>query len=154
MTTVATEQDGLTREDIGLTREDISYLRRADEVYAQHRGEEWKSESPVGNVLVALKRGKRDDQFSQDVRVPIVVDGNGAPGNFANPVPRTIVRLLRAGDKVYLYWYPDAGTNEYCKDAGLHVDYLYLHVTRGKQQFEYLASVSVCPHNSARMCKS
>ena len=138
-----------------LTREDVSYLRRADSVYCMFRGEEWQAEAPdtLGNVLVALKRADYRDAFSSDVRVPIPVAGNGAPGNYSGHVPGTLVKLLRAGDTVSLYWYPDAGTNDYVRQAGLHVDYLYLDVMRGKTQYRYLADVSVCPDNSARMCK-
>lgn len=137
-----------------LTKEDVSYLRRADDLYARHDGDGEAYGSDGGNVIGAVKRAPWGDRFAQDVTVLIPVNGNGRQGNFTSlHSGESVIRSLRAGDAVSFYWYPDAGTNENARDAGLHVDYLYLDVTRGKRQSRYLVAVSVCPDNSVRMCK-
>jgi hypothetical protein len=129
----------------GLTKEDVSYLRRADDVYAINiEGQ---------NFLRVVKRGTFGDAFSEDKRVDLPVPGNGKHGYFTSAWEFPW-RTLRAGDRVRLYWYPDANTNELLRQVGLHADVLFLDVARGKQENRYVAGTSVCADNSARMCRS
>lgn len=146
--------DATLTETRTLTREDVSYLRRADDLFARHDGDGNDYQSAGGNMIGAVKRAPYGDQFAHDVTVLIPVGGNGRQGNFTSLYNvESVIRDLRAGDEISFYWYPDAGTNQYARDARLHVDYLYLDVTRGKRTRRHLAAVSVCPDNSARMCK-
>lgn len=137
-----------------LTKEDVTYLRRADDMFARHDGDGTDYLTDGGNMIGAVKRAPYGDRFAQDITVLIPVNGNGRQGFFTNlHSAESVLRTLRAGDAVSFYWYPDAGTNDYARGAGLHVDHLYLDVTRGARTVRHLASVSVCPENSARMCK-
>lgn len=130
----------------GLTREDVSYLRRANDVYVINiEGQ---------NFLRAVKRGDSRDAFSEDKRVDIPVDGNGAHGYFTNAMEFPW-HTLRAGDQVNLHWFPDACTNDLLREVGLHADAVYVDVRRGqKRPVRYLVDVTVCAENSARMCRS
>lgn len=130
----------------GLTREDVSYLRRASDVYAINiEGQ---------NFLRCVKRGDPRDAFSEDKRVDIPVDGNGAHGYFTRAWEFPW-HTLRAGHRVSLYWFPDAWTNRYLTEVGLHADALYVDVTRGKQRpVRYLVDVGICEDNTARMCRT
>ena len=136
----------------GLTKEHLSYLRRADDVYAIHRDGQ--------NYIGCVKRGTFGDEFSEDKRVLIPVAGNGGEGFYsgANWFPWQ-THPFREGDRLSLHWYPDAGTNDYLRDAGLHADKLYLDITRptsnGRaKSWRYLVDTAVCPDNTARMCRT
>ena len=135
-----------TEQTVGaLSAEDVSYLRRADDVYAINVG--------GANYLRVTKRADYRDAFSQDRRVDIPVGGNGADGFFASAWEFPW-ETLRTGDVVSFYWYPDAHTSENLRAAGLHGDVLYVDITRGKRSARYVAGTSMCPDNSARMCRS
>lgn len=144
MSTTSTEPE----QAVGLTKEDVSYLRRADDVYAINIGGQ--------NYLRCVKRGNSSDAFDDDKRVDIAVDGNGAD-NWFTSAWQFPWRTLRVGDKVWLHWYPDAATNEYMREAGLHGDSLYVDITRGKGRSEqinrYLVANSCSADNTARMCR-
>lgn len=65
----------------------------------------------------------------------------------------SVLKSLKVGDELTFSFYPDCHTNGYVAAAGLHADALYLHVRRkGKRQTFELVS-SICPTNSARMCR-
>ncbi len=63
-----------------------------------------------------------------------------------------IIRTLRIGDVISFQFYPDAHSNQYVKNAGLHADVLYMNVKRGDKRFTWKLDCQVCPNNSARMC--
>lgn len=66
----------------------------------------------------------------------------------------SVLKTLRVGDEVSFRFYPDGHTNVYVARAGLHADLLYLDVRRdGRLVKSWEFDVSVCPDNSARMCK-
>jgi hypothetical protein len=66
----------------------------------------------------------------------------------------SILMTLRAGDEITFSFYPDAHSNQYVAKAGLHADALFLHVRRnGKRIASFEFETSVCPNNSARMCR-
>jgi hypothetical protein len=66
---------------------------------------------------------------------------------------KTIVRLLRAGDRVTLSWVAN-NNNGYVKEAGLYRDELRMRIDRDKSEpLVFLVEVSVCPDNSARMVR-
>lgn len=65
----------------------------------------------------------------------------------------SVLKTLKVGDELTFSFYPDCHSNGYVAAAGLHADCLYLHVRRnGKRQTWELIS-SICPTNSARMCR-
>ena len=66
---------------------------------------------------------------------------------------RTVVSLLRVGDELRLEFRTDEATNGYVKDAGLHADELWLRVDRNNKRLYFLIETSICPSNSARMCR-
>lgn len=143
MTTETTTTE--TTQPQPLTTEDISYLRRADDVVASHY--------EGRNVLRAIKRARWTDRFDSDKTVEIVVAGNGTDGYHAGTV-NFPWHTLRKGDIVSLVWRPDAGTNEYARRAGLHVDELHIDVQRGSRSARYMVETQVTPDNSARMCQT
>jgi hypothetical protein len=64
------------------------------------------------------------------------------------------LRSLHLGDEVTFSFYPDGHTNGYLAAAGLHGDLLYMYVRRnGKTVARWELQSSVCPSNSARMCR-
>lgn len=132
-------------ETKGLTKGDVSYLRRATDVYAINIEDR--------NYLRCVKRADYQDAFSEDKRVDIPVEGNGKHGWFCS-VWSFPWHTIRAGDQVRFEWYPDAGTSELLREVNLHMDELYVHITRGQKSARYLAEAIVCAENSARMCRS
>lgn len=65
-----------------------------------------------------------------------------------------ILKTLRADDEIMFSFYPDAHTNGYVAMGGLHADTLYLRVRRdGKTIADWELQTSICPSNSARMCR-
>lgn len=133
-----------TVNEVGLTKEGVSYLRRADDVYGINIDGQ--------NYLRVVKRAAFGDAFAEDRRVDIPVEGNGADGYFTSAWNFPWASL-RAGDRVRLYWWPDANRNEALKEVGLHADALFVDITRGKQTHRYVAATQVAPDNSARMCR-
>lgn len=66
----------------------------------------------------------------------------------------SILKTLRAGDELTFSFWPDAHSNQYVTEAGLHADALYLDARRdGKRIARWELDQSTCPDNSARMCK-
>lgn len=66
----------------------------------------------------------------------------------------SILDTLRAGDAISFMFYPDARSNGYLEDAGIHGDTLYLNVYRkGKHCARFELASSICKDNSARMCR-
>lgn len=64
-----------------------------------------------------------------------------------------VLKTLRVGDELTFSFWPDAHSNQYVKDAGLHADVLYLDVRRdGKRVARWEIGHSIGPDNSARMC--
>jgi hypothetical protein len=63
----------------------------------------------------------------------------------------TTLHSLKAGDKIYSYFYKDAGTNDLLKKNGLHCDRLYLNIYRGKKLYQYFIGDEISLNNSARM---
>lgn len=68
---------------------------------------------------------------------------------------RTIVSLLRVGDKLTLLWQRGAWTNESMKNATPQFfgDSLSLIVERGKATLQFHIDTSFCENNSARMVR-
>lgn len=127
-----------------LTKDDTRALREASDVYGINIDGQ--------NYLRTVKRFWGEPE-RDDIRIDIPVEGNGANGFFTSAWSFPW-QTLRAGDRVYLKWDPDAKTNENLRSVKMHADALFVQITRGKKTFEYLAAVSVCPDNSARMCRS
>lgn len=65
-----------------------------------------------------------------------------------------IVRTLRAGDEITFTFHPDHHTNGYVAAVGLHADSLFLRVRRdGSTVANWEIETTICPSNSARMCR-
>lgn len=66
----------------------------------------------------------------------------------------SVLKTLRVGDELRFRFYPDAHTTQYGEELGLHGDSLYLDVYRdGKRKACFELETSMCPDNSARMCR-
>lgn len=66
----------------------------------------------------------------------------------------SVLKTLRVGDELRFRFYPDAHTTQYGEELGLHGDVLYLDVYRdGKPHARWELESSMCPDNSARMCR-
>lgn len=153
-----------------LTKDDVRALRQANRLVV-HLSAQYHD----GDGLVRLVKDETDELKEKETVLPIpvreeqqyYVDGKvGIRGqnfahvslyqNFATTPPATsVLRSLRAGDKVSLAFNADAGTNTYVARAGLHADALWLYVARkgSKSHETYVLDESVCPENSARMCQ-
>jgi hypothetical protein len=153
-----------------LDRDDLKALRNADTVCFRYHDE-----------VATIECLKRDsDEFGakerrRDITVEgVVYNGYDADGGRARGAEmnygfamfhsakytenwRTIVGLLRADDTLRLEFRTDDATNGYVKDAGLHADELWLRIERGegphRKRLYFLLDASVCPDNSARMCR-
>jgi len=70
-----------------------------------------------------------------------------------------MLETLKEGDELTFSFYADAHSNGYIAKAGLHADVLNLLVRRplkdGKSRYyTWELNVSICPENSARMCRN
>lgn len=144
MSTVATD---------GLTRELIRDLRKADGFIAQRRH---------GVTEIRLMMGRWSEQQTElKVELEFSKDRTGECFAYIQSAQfheglRTALASLKPGETIWPDFRPDHGTNGYAKEAGLHVDELWLMVTPkdgnlARRRY-YLIDVSVCPDNSARMC--
>ena len=129
-----------------LTKEDISYLKRADDVYAINIDGQ--------NFLRVIKRADWRDRFSDDKRVDIAVDGNGASGFFCSAW-HFPWHTLRVGQTVRFDWFPGALMSDNLRAVGYVGDELSVDIgsASGKNSARYLVETYVGPDNSARMCK-
>lgn len=65
---------------------------------------------------------------------------------------RTVVELIRAGDRVRLDWVADNNSTTLVEHE-LHADELRLHIARGERKMIFHIATSVTPDNSARMIR-
>jgi hypothetical protein len=153
-----------------LTKFDVAAIRHADALSVH-----LSSRNPEGLVR-AVKRHQRTekDPYAQDVAhtidAAVVLDTmrgqeelkNGQAQFFASVGlyhsqhchASAVLRTLRAGDDISFRFYPDGHTNQYIAAAGLHGDLLKLQVRRnGKLIADWELTTSICPNNSARMCR-
>jgi hypothetical protein len=65
---------------------------------------------------------------------------------------RTMVDLLRAGDRLTLVWLA-GNNNQYLREAELFLDEVRLAVTRGERRLVFPVAHTVTPDNSARMIR-
>jgi hypothetical protein len=153
-----------------LTKLDIAALRRCDDICV-HLG----SRHPEGLVRAIKRKGYGNtDPFATDIEhivtAKVAIDTlrgrrameAGGVECFAMIgvyIPQhtgqsAILKTLRADDEITFRFYPDAHTNGYVAMGGLHADVLYLDVRRdGKTIARWQLAISICPANSARMCR-
>lgn len=153
-----------------LTKLDIAALRHADDLTVH-----LSAKTPDGLVrLIQRKRPDERNPFAQDVEHLLSVEVSMAThrgqealkaGNaqcFAmvglyrsqNTPAWCALRTLRADDEIEFQFHPDYHTNGYVAMAGLHADSLVLTVRRdGKTIAHWEIATSICPVNSARMCR-
>lgn len=151
-----------------LTKMDIAALRQADYIVA------WlNSHGVVGAKFEAVKRAEKTEKspFATDVRHEIAApirtvydyrdqDAQWACCESVDLYPgqacqaSSALATLRAGDAIALEFYPDGKSNDYVRAAGLHGDMFSLHVYRkGMKHATFVLRSSICPDNSARMCR-
>jgi hypothetical protein len=153
-----------------LTKTDIAALRKANDLTVH-----LSSKTPQGLVrAIKRKRTSEQDPFAQDVEHIVTAKvelhdfrgqeqlKNGSAQFFAmcgiyhGQVTHvsSVIKTLRAGDEITFRFWPDAHTNGYVAMSSLHADVLYLDVRRnGKRVASWELDVSICPSNSARMCR-
>jgi hypothetical protein len=161
----------------GLNAIDLAALRKADSVCFFHR--KAPDASGEASYIDAIKRAKVDarDPFSRDVshviacpyrlreyttgedKIPFnSVDWNGFESISSaqwSEEWKTIVSLLRVGDKLTLYWQRGAFSTESMSTASpkFYGDGLSLVVDRGERQLTFHVHTSICENNSARMIR-
>jgi hypothetical protein len=153
-----------------LTKLDIAAIRHADDMCVH-----LNARHPTGLVrLIQRRRITERDPFAQDKEhvLTATVELHGFRGKkeleaghaecfamagfYHNQYTSASLAMksLRVGDEVTFAFWPDAHTNGYVAAARLHADVLYMHVRRnGKTIARWQIESSVCPSNSARMCK-
>ncbi|MGY3615693.1 hypothetical protein [Bradyrhizobium sp. USDA 10063] len=152
-----------------LTKNDIAAIRAADDICI-HLG----SRHPKGLVRLIKRKGWNAKAFETDQEYVlenawVTMETTGGRDALERGVAEcfamagiyhgqrapvsSILKTLRAGDEITFSFYPDGHTNGYVAAAGLHADILYLHVRRNGKRQTWEFDVSVCPSNSARMCR-
>jgi hypothetical protein len=153
-----------------LTKTDIAALRKCDDICV-HLG----ARHPEGLVRAIKRKGYGNtDPFATDIEhivtAKVEIDTlrgrqaleTGGVECFAmigvyhsqHTGQSSILKTLRAEDELTFRFYPDAHTNGYVAMGGLHADVLYLDVRRdGKIIARWELDISICPSNSARMCR-
>ena len=152
-----------------LTKNDIAAFRAADDICI-HLGKQH------ANGLVRLIKRKAYDAKPFETDQEYVLEGvrvtmetalgqtaldSGAAECFASgaiyhdqgtPLSGAL-KTLRVGDDLTFSFYPDGHSNGYAAAAGLHADVLYLDVRRNGKRQRWTVATSICPANSARMCR-
>lgn len=153
-----------------LTREDIKALRTADDSVSFHT-------SPDGSLIVASKRATNAGAwYGERMKHEVNVDalwtdyskertGDGkSPFKYGfemisspmfSPSWRTIVSLLKVGDRLRFHWVVD-NNSENIEKVGYHVDYMQLVINRADAKAQTLTFnlfSRVGPDNSARMVR-
>lgn len=155
-----------------LTKADVAALRQCDTVSVHYSAID---PSVTGIVCTKRLERKETEPFADTERR--VTIGAGAPPvgvaycydrdftrarcfalvyNYPSQHDQTssVIATLRAGDSVAFEFYPDAGSNGYCAEAGLHIDRLYLRVRRnGKDHASWCLTSGCSLDNSSRMCR-
>lgn len=152
-----------------LTKTDIAAIRAADDICV-HLG----TANPQGKVRLIKRKPynakpfETDQEYVLENATVVMETGLGAralesgaaecfamAGIYHNQGSHvsSILKTLRAGDIVRFSFYPDCHSNGYVAAAGLHADCLYLHVTRNGKRQTWELTDSICPANSARMCR-
>lgn len=153
-----------------LTKIDLNALHKADDLVV-HLGGRW-----ADGLVRAIKRKDYNstDPFETDKEHVIesvevgcehfqARDAVEAGGQFCAHVSfyhnqqthaSAVVHTLRVGDEIKFSFYPDAHSNGYLAQHGLHGDVLYMVVRRkGKTVARWELAHSICANNSARMCR-
>lgn len=153
---------------MALTKTDIAAIRRASDICIHLGGSH-----PTGLVRLIKRKGYNAKPFETDQEYVLegvtvrmeTTQGTAALENGAQcfamagiyhsqrcPVS-SIMATLRAGDELTFSFYPDCHSNGYVAAANLHADVLYLHVIRNGKRNTWELIGSICPNNSARMCR-
>lgn len=148
-----------------LTKFDVAAIRKADAIVVHL--------SSSLNKVRLIKRRDTSKPFSEDqehvLPAEVTVYGYHGQNALTNGAQfcahqsiyhrqickaATILRQLRVGDEPVFEFYPDANSNGYLAAAGLHADVCNLKIRRnGKIVAVFELTDSVCPDNSARMCR-
>lgn len=152
-----------------LTKTDIAAIRRADDICIH-----LNSRNPNGLVRLIKRKRYNAAPFETDQEYvlenasvtvetasarTVLENGTGEFFSMSGiyhsqgaPVS-SILKTLREGDQIRFSFYPDCHSNAYVASAGLHADCLYLYVTRNGKRQTWEFESSICPANSARMCR-
>jgi hypothetical protein len=150
-----------------LTKLDIAAFRKADALCV-HLSQLY----PTGLVRLIKRAGQNtfDSDKEHVIECPVtlygyrnqnaIADGAACFAHVSfyhaqNTPASCIVNTLRADDEISFEFYPDGQSNGYTAKAQLHADVLYLIVRRndGSKRYRWELDVSICPDNSARMCR-
>ncbi len=139
-----------------LTKEDIQAIRKADAV-------SFHSSDKESKIMATIE--KRNPLFPANPLMShrdITIGSNLPQLHYVtafyyigsalySPEWQTITRLLRPGDRLELFWYPNGGTNQILKSLSLLGDFVRLIVFRGKNVLTFRLGESVGYDNTARM---
>jgi hypothetical protein len=147
-----------------LTKTDIAAIRRADDICIH-----LNSRNPQGLVRLIKRKGydakpfETDQEYVLETAQVRMECGEwqshyeffamaGIYHSQAAPVS-SILKTLKAGDEITFSFWPDCHSQAYVAAAGLHADCLYLHVVSNGKRRSFEFAHSICPANSARMCR-
>jgi hypothetical protein len=177
MTMTVIEQTDSPTIATGLTAIDLAALRKADSVCFFHR--KVPDASGETSYIDAIKRAKvcARDPFARDVSHVIAcpyrlreytsgddkIPYNSEEWSGFESISsaqwseewKTVVSLLRVGDRLTLHWQRGAWTTESMANASpkFYGDSLSIIVERAKATLEFHVRMSVCENNSARMVR-
>jgi hypothetical protein len=152
-----------------LTKDDVHAIRHADDICIH-----LSAKQPEGLVRLIKRKpyGAKPFETDQEHVLPAKVRFETSLGKDAldkgtaecfamsgiyhnqNGTVSNILRTLRIGDELHFSFWPDAHSNDYVARAGLHADVVFLRVYRGgKRIANWEFEQSICPDNTARMCR-
>lgn len=151
-----------------LSKIDLAALRKADSMCFDL----YRRDDEIISRIRAIKRHEPSpaDPYARDIEHPIdvnhvVVDYDNSTYDAVyeafhmshssqySDTLQTILRLLRAGDELTLYWVA-GNSNGYLEEANLYRDELKLVVMRGgKRALTFNVDTSICANNTARMVR-
>ncbi len=148
----------------GISAIDLKAIRNADRVSFHWHGNGY-------HIHAHKERENTRDGYEQTIRILVngsvsqwsdgqwgKTDNNIAAAFAWLPTPsqslnwKTTIAAIKPGDVLTLRFHAGANSQN-LTDAGLYRDFLDLEAQRGDKTFSWRIDESVCPDNSARMCR-
>lgn len=153
-----------------LTREQLKWLRAADRV-SFHRDPKLSCIITRKETDVRDADGRRIDEYHElpvASKVREIREEGGDPiadvaycshliwadtGGDDSRYWRTIAKLLKAGDRLEVFWGRNYGSTPLIREANLFADRLTLHAHRGDDRLTFIIPTTINANNTARLIR-